>query len=76
MDGDQLLDLSEQRCLAGYVLALLALSRLGPAQRLGLRLRDLRQARWLAARLGRLGYRVGPPAAEAGAALVTVEGRP
>ena len=75
VDVDQLLDLTEHRCLAGYVLALAALGRLGPGLRLGLLLRDLREARWLAARLDRLGYRVQPPRPRERGALVTVQPR-
>ncbi len=59
LDASQtLLDLTETRHIAGYVLALLALSRLPRAALLALRLRSQDDAHWLATRLGRQGYSV------------------
>ncbi len=59
LDAPQtLLDLTETRHIAGYVLALLTLSQLPRATLLALRLRSREDARWLATRLDRQGYAV------------------
>ena len=53
---DTLLDLTEYRHIAGYILALLLLRRTQRSGILGMRLRSLSDADWLAARLNKQGY--------------------
>lgn len=53
---DTLLDLTEHRHIAGYILALLLLRRTQRSGILGMKLRSLRDAAWLAARLHQQGY--------------------
>ena len=53
---DILLDLTEYRHIAGYVLALMMLRQAQGGGILGMKLRSLRDADWLAAHLTRQGY--------------------
>jgi len=53
---DTLLDLTEYRHIAGYILALLMLRQSRGDGILRLKLRSLRDADWLASRLHRQGY--------------------
>jgi len=53
---DTLLDLTEYRHIAGFILALLLLRRTQASGTLGMKLRSLRDADWLAARLYNQGY--------------------
>ena len=53
---DTLLDLTEYRHIAGYVLALMMLRQTQGSGILGMKLRSLRDAAWLASRLYKQGY--------------------
>ncbi|MEJ2553610.1 MAG: hypothetical protein P8164_04390 [Gammaproteobacteria bacterium] len=53
---DTLFDLTEYRLIAGFIVALLLLRRTRGSAVLGMKLRSLRDADWLASRLYRQGY--------------------
>ena len=53
---DALLDLTEYRHIAGFILSLLLLRKTQPSTTLGMKLNSLRDADWLAARLNKQGY--------------------
>lgn len=53
---DMLLDLTEYRQIAGYILALLLLRQSGRNGLLGIKLRTPQEADWFAARLRNQGY--------------------
>ena len=55
---DTLLDLTEYRNIAGYVLALILLHQTRSKGLLGMKLRSQHDADWLASRLHRQGYAV------------------
>ena len=68
---DTLLDLTEYRHIAGFIAALLLLRRTPGKGVLGMKLRSLRDADWLASRLNRQGY--GAVSVEAHGELVLVK---
>jgi len=69
---DTLLDLTEYRHIAGYILALILLRQSRRSGLLGVKLRSRGDADWLAARLHNQGYTVETIEPQGGQALLTV----
>jgi hypothetical protein len=72
-DSARVINLSDYRCLASYVLVLLELQRM-PQARLELRLRTEQAANWLAGLLTSRGFDVQAVGSAGGNGVVTVTG--
>jgi len=72
-DNAKVINLTDYRCLASYVLVLLELQRM-PQARLELRLRTERAAQWLAGQLSSRGYAVLAVGSAGDNGVVTVVG--
>ncbi len=70
--SDTLLDLTEYRHIAGYILALILLRQSRHIGLLGVKLRSRRDADWLAARLHNQGYAVEAIEPQGEQALLTI----